>query len=44
MGVEDFALYPLFTLDLLDLMRKLIPPDRQDAVGVAAVFRARLPD
>jgi hypothetical protein len=36
------ALYPLFTPDLLDLMRQLIPPDRQDAVGVAVVVRARL--
>lgn len=42
MGVEDFALYPLFTPDLLDLMRQLIPADRQDAVGVAVVVRARL--
>ena len=44
MGVEDCALYPLFTPDLLDLMRQLIPPDRQDAVGVAVVVRARLPE
>ena len=44
MGVEDLALYPLFTPELLDLMRQLIPPDRQDAVGVAVVFRARLPE
>lgn len=44
MGVEDLALYPLFTPDLLDLMRQLIPPDRQDAVGVAVVVRARLPE
>ncbi len=44
MGVEDFALYPLFTADLLDLMRELIPLDRQDAVGVAVVVRTRLPD
>jgi hypothetical protein len=43
MGVEDCALYPLFTPDLLDLMRQLIPPDRQDAVGVAVVVRAHMP-
>ena len=43
-GVEDLALYPLFTPDLLDLMRRLIPPERRDAVGVAAVVRARLPE
>ena len=44
MGVEDLALYPLFTPDLLDLMRQLIPPERQAAVGVAVVVRTRLPD
>jgi arsenite methyltransferase len=44
MGVEELALYPLFTPDLLDLMRRLIPPDRQDAVGIAVVVRAQLPE
>ncbi|HEY7561465.1 MAG TPA: hypothetical protein VH650_04750 [Gaiellaceae bacterium] len=43
MGIEDCGLYPLFTPDLLDLMRRLIPPDRQDAVGVAVVVRAHMP-
>lgn len=42
MGVADCALYPLFTRELLDLMRRL-PPERQDAVGVAVVIRAQLP-
>ena len=41
MGVEDFAIYPLFTPDLLDLMRQLIPPTRQDVVGIAVVVRAQ---
>jgi arsenite methyltransferase len=44
MGVEDCALYPLFTPDLLELMRQLIPRERQDAVGVAVVVRTRLPE
>jgi hypothetical protein len=44
MGVEDLELYPLFTPDLLELMRQLIPSDRQDAVGIAVVVRARLPE
>lgn len=43
MGVDDCALYPLFTTELLDLMRRLIPPERQGEVGVAVVVRARLP-
>ena len=43
MGVDDCALYPLFTTDLLELMRRLIPPERQGEVGVAVVVRAQLP-
>jgi arsenite methyltransferase len=42
MGVDDCALYPLFTPDVLDLMRTLIPPQRHQAVGTAIVVRARL--
>jgi hypothetical protein len=41
-GVDDCALYPLFTTDVLDLMRALIPPERQEAIGTAVVVRARL--
>jgi hypothetical protein len=41
LGVEELALYPLFTPDLLELMRTLIPPDRQSRVAVAVVVRAR---
>ena len=44
MGVEDLALYPLFTPDLLDLMRRLIPAERQDAVAVPVVVRGRRPE
>jgi arsenite methyltransferase len=40
--VEDLALYPLFTPELLELMRTLIPPDRQVAVATAVVMSARL--
>jgi hypothetical protein len=43
MSVDDAALYPLFTPDLLELMRKLIPPDRQRELAVAVVITARLP-
>lgn len=41
MGVADCALYPLFTEDLLGLMRTLIPQDQQDRVATAIVLRAR---
>lgn len=40
-GIEDLALYPLFDDRLLALMRRLIAPHKQDAVGVAIIVRAR---
>lgn len=43
LGVDDCALYPLFTDDLLALMRDLIPAERRDSVGVAVVVTAHLP-
>ena len=42
MGVDDCALYPLFTTEVLDLMRTVIPPERQQEIGTAIVVRARL--
>ncbi len=42
MGVDDCALYPLFTNEVLDLMRTLIPPQRQQTIGTAIVVRARV--
>jgi arsenite methyltransferase len=41
-GVDDLALYPLFTDELLELMRQLIAPEKQDAVAVSVVITARL--
>ena len=41
MSVDDCALYPLFGDELLTLMRRLIAPEKQAAVGVAIVVRAR---
>ena len=41
LGLDDLALYPLFTPDLLDLMRSLIAPNRRNEVGVAIVVGAR---
>ena len=42
LGVDDCVLYPLFTPDVLDLMRTLILAERQQRIGVAVVVRARL--
>jgi arsenite methyltransferase len=39
-SVDDLALYPLFTPDLIQLMRTLIPPERQVAVATAVVITA----
>ena len=41
LGIDDCALYPLFDPDTIALMRRLVPPERQHAVAVAVVVRAR---
>jgi arsenite methyltransferase len=40
MSVDDLTLYPLFTDELIELMRTLIAPERQDAVATAIVLTA----
>ncbi len=42
-GIERAALYPLFTAEIIDLMRELIPPDRQNAVAFSVIAKARRP-
>lgn len=42
-GVDDVAIYPLFTEDVLDLMRRLIPEDVQERIAVAVRVRATKP-
>lgn len=42
-SVDQFALYPLFTPDLVELMRRLIPPEQQASVATAVVVCARVP-
>jgi len=41
MGIDDCALYPLFTEELLATMRQLIPRDRLDRIAVSAIIRGR---
>lgn len=41
-SIDDLTLYPLFTDELIELMRKLIAPDLQAAVATAIVATARL--
>jgi SAM-dependent methyltransferase len=43
-GVDDVALYPLFTADVLDLMRRLIPAELHGRVAAGVVIRATKAD
>lgn len=43
-GVKEAADYPLFTADLLDLMRELIPPERHDQIATVLTLTARRPE
>jgi SAM-dependent methyltransferase/TusA-related sulfurtransferase len=43
-GVEDCARFPLFTPDLLEVMRTTIPPDRQPAIATVVTVTARQPE
>src|SRR5215218_6609091 len=40
LGIDDCALYPLFTSEVIRLMRELIPAARHSRVAVAIVVRA----
>jgi arsenite methyltransferase len=41
-SIDGLTVYPLFTDELIELMRKLIAPDRQRAVATAIVVTATL--
>ena len=40
-SVDDLALYPLFTEEIIELMRTLIPADRRRAVATSLVVTAK---
>lgn len=40
-GIEDCALYPVFTPELLELMRRHIPRERWAHVARSVTFTAR---
>jgi hypothetical protein len=42
-GVDECEQYPMFTPELLGLMRRLIPPARQPKVARSVIFTARRP-
>lgn len=43
LSVDDCALYPLFTDEVIRLMRELIPPGKQPEVAISVVVRASYP-
>jgi len=43
LGIDDCALYPLFSDQVIRLMHQLIPPAKHDTVAVSVVVRASLP-
>lgn len=43
LSVDDCALYPLFSDEVIRLMRELIPAERQTTVAVAVVVTASIP-
>lgn len=42
-GIDQAALYPLFTSEIISLMRELIPPDRQEQVATCVIAKAHKP-
>ena len=42
-GIEQAALYPLFTPELIELMKRLIPPERLATVAISVIATARRP-
>jgi SAM-dependent methyltransferase len=44
LSIDDCALYPLFSAEVIRLMRTLIPVEHHAQVAVAVVVKAQLPD
>ena len=42
-GIDDVALYPLFTAELIALMRRLVPADSHDQIAWSVLATARKP-
>jgi hypothetical protein len=43
-GVAELETEPLFPADLIDLMRRLIPPEVHERIGERIVVHAKKPD
>ncbi len=42
-GLDDLARYPLFAVDFLEFLRKVMPPDRHAELVYSIVITARKP-
>ena len=42
-SIDEASLYPLFTDDVIRLMRATIPKDRHDHVATSVIVKARRP-
>jgi hypothetical protein len=42
-GIDQAAIFPLFTDEVVQLMRELIPPEGHDAVAFSVIAKARKP-
>jgi hypothetical protein len=40
-GIDEISLYPLFTPDLIEVMRRTFPPQLQRHLAVGVIIRAR---
>jgi arsenite methyltransferase len=42
-GIEDAALFPLFTQEIIEVMRRTIPVEHHDRVATAVIIKAVKP-
>ena len=42
-GIEQAAIFPLFTDEVVELMRNLIPAEQRDSVAISVIAKARKP-
>lgn len=42
-GIAEAAMYPLFTPEVIEVMRRTIPPEHQDHVASGVIVKARKP-
>jgi arsenite methyltransferase len=42
-GIDEAAMYPLFTPEIIQVMRQTIPADHQDHVATGVIVKARKP-